>query len=40
MGEIMKEFAALRAKTQSCLTDNKDKCKKEKGTKKCHIKET
>ena len=36
----MKEFAALRAKTQSCLINNKDKSKKEKGTKKCHKKET
>ena len=35
----MKEFAALRAKTYSCLTENNDEDKKAKGTKKCVIKE-
>ena len=32
-GKIMKLFTALRAKTCSCLTDNNDEVKKEKGTK-------
>ena len=35
----MKEFAALRAKRYSCLTENNDEDKKAKGTKKCVIKE-
>ena len=34
----MKEFAALREKTYSYLTDIKDENKKGKGTKKCDIK--
>ena len=34
----MKEFAILRAKTSSYLTDNNDKTKKEKHTEKCAIK--
>ena len=36
--KITKEFAALRAKTYSYLTDNNDGNKKAKGTKKCIIK--
>ena len=36
--KIMTEFAALRAKTYSYSTDNKDEDKKAKGTKKCVIK--
>ena len=36
--KIMTEFAALRAKTYSYSTDNKDEDKKPKGTKKCVIK--
>ena len=35
-GKIMNEFAALRAKTYSYLTDINDK--KAKGTKKCAVK--
>ena len=35
----MKEFAASRAKTYSFLTDNNNKEKKAKGTKKYVIKE-
>ena len=38
-GKIMKEFAALRAKTYSYLTGNNDEDKKAKGTKNCVIKE-
>ena len=39
LGEnIMKEFAALRGKTYSYLTDNNDNDKKAKDTKKCVIK--
>ena len=34
----MKEFATLREKTYSYLTDIKDENKKAKGTKKCDIK--
>ena len=37
-GELMKKFAALRAKTYSYLTDNNDEHKKAKDTKKCAIK--
>ena len=37
-GKIMKEFAALRAKTYSYLTHNSDGDKKTKGTKKCEKK--
>ena len=37
--KIMKEFAALRAKTYSYLTGNNDEDKKAKGTKNCVIKE-
>ena len=33
-GKIMKEFAALRAKTYCYLTDNNNEDKKPKGTKK------
>ena len=40
-GEIMKDFAGLRAKTQSYLTDDNNESKKAKGTKKmCHEKKT
>ena len=35
--KIMKEFAALRAKTYAYLTDNDSEKKKAKGTKKCVI---
>ena len=35
-GKIITEFAALRPKTYSCLPDDSDKKKKEKGPKKCH----
>ena len=39
LGEkIMKEFAALRVKLNSYLTDNNDEDKKAKGTKKCVMK--
>ena len=34
----MKEFAALREKTRSYLTDNNDEDKKAKDTQKCVIK--
>ena len=37
-GKMMKEFAALRGKSYSCLTDNTDEDKKAKRTKKCIIK--
>ena len=37
-GEIMKEFAILRAKTYSYLRHNNDENKKVKSTKKCVIK--
>ena len=37
-GKIMTEFAALRPKTHNYLTDNSDKNKKPKDTKKCIIK--
>ena len=37
-GKIMTEFAALRPKTYSCLTDDCEEDKKAKGTKKCVIK--
>ena len=37
-GKIIKEFAALTAKTYSYLTDNNNGDKKAKGTKKCVIK--
>ena len=37
-GKIIKEFAALRPKTYSYLTDSNNKDKKAKGTKKCVIK--
>ena len=37
-GKIMKEFCALRAKTDSYLMDDDSKVKKSKGTKKCIIK--
>ena len=37
-GTIMKQSAALRAKKYSFLTDNLDKDKKDKGTKKCVVK--
>ena len=36
--KIMKEFIALRTKTYSYLTDNKDEDKTAKGTKKCVMK--
>ena len=38
--KIMKEFAWLRAKTCSYLTDDKDESKKAKNTKKCVIEKT
>ena len=39
LGEkIMKEFAALRVKLNSYLTDNNDEDKKAKSTKKCVMK--
>ena len=38
-GKIIKEFAALRAKAYSYLTDNNDKNKKARETKKCVTKE-
>ena len=37
-GKIMKEFAALRAKTYSYLTENSGENKKAKGTKEYVIK--
>ena len=37
-GQIMEEFAGLRAKTYSYLEANNDEDKKAKGTKKCVIK--
>lgn len=37
-GKIMKETSALEGKTYENLTDNKNKDKKEKGTKKHTIK--
>ena len=37
-GKIMAEFAALRLKTYSYLTDDNDENKKAKDTKKCVIK--
>ena len=40
-GKIMKEFAALRAKSYSYLTNNNNKDKKKaKNTKKCSTKKT
>ena len=36
--KVMKEFAALRAKTYNYLTDNNSKNKKAKSTKNCVIK--
>ena len=38
--KIMKDFVALRSKTYSYLTNNNDKDKKAKGTKKCLIRKT
>ena len=38
VGQIMKKFVGLRAKTYSYLKYNNDGDKKEKGTKKCVIK--
>ena len=35
VGEIMKEFVGLRAKTYSYLKDNNDKDKKANGTERC-----
>ena len=37
-GKIMKEFAALRAKSYSYLTDNNNEDKNPKGTKTCVVK--
>ena len=37
-GSVIKEFAALRPKTYSYLTDGCKEDKKAKGTKKCVIK--
>ena len=37
-GQIMKEFAGLRAKAYSYLKDHNDEDKKEKDTQKCVIK--
>ena len=37
-GKIIKEFAALRAKAYSYLTDNNNEDKKAKGTKECVVK--
>ena len=37
-GKIMTEFIALRPKTYSYLTDDREEDKKAKGTKKCVIK--
>ena len=36
-GKIIKEFAALRSKSYSYLTDDDKNVKKAKGTKKCVI---
>ena len=38
VGKIIKEFAALRAKIYSNLTDTDDENKKTKGTKNCVVK--
>ena len=38
-GEIIAEFAALRAKTYSYLINYSDENEKSKGTKKCAIKQ-
>ena len=38
-GEIIAEFAVLRAKTYSYLINYSDENKKSKGTKKCAIKQ-
>ena len=38
-GQVMKEFAGLRAKAYSCLKDSNDEDKKAKDTKKCVLKE-
>ena len=38
VGKIIKEFAALRAKIYSNLTDTDDENKKAKGTKNCVVK--
>ena len=37
VGQIMKEFLGLRAKTYNYLKDSNDENKKAKGTKKCFI---
>ena len=37
-GQIMKEFAGLRAKAYSYLKENNDEDKKARGTKKCVLK--
>ena len=37
-GQIMEEFAGLKAKTCRCLKDNNDEDKTAKDTKKCSIK--
>ena len=37
-GQIMKEFAGLRAKAYSYLKENTDEDKKARGTKKCVLK--
>ena len=37
-GQIMKEFAGLRAKAYSHLKENNDEDKKARGTKKCVLK--
>ena len=38
-GKIIEEFAALREKTYSYITDNSNEDKKTKGRKKCVIKQ-
>ena len=38
-GKIITELAKLKLKENSYLTDNSDENKKEKGTKKCTIKQ-
>ena len=38
-GQVMKEFAGLRAKAYSYLKDSNDEDKKAKDTKKCVLKE-
>ena len=38
--KIMKDFVALRSKTYSYLTNNNNKDKKAKGTKKCLLRKT